>query len=139
MDDIGVQEKVTGAAKTTAKHLITQLTDDLLRYEDTETAIDVYKTVNWIIRRLEEVKDEALDLAADDMAQRGLDKLDTPTGSAGWTEPQARQLDEDAWTQAMAHDPRLLRIQSEFEGARIMLERAQEPFKQLPESRFYIR
>ena len=139
MEEARLQERIEGFAEAAATRLIALLTSDLRRYENTETAIDVYKTANWIIRRLEEVKSAALDLASEDLAQRGLDKLDTPTGSAGWTEPQAQQLDEDAWTQAMAHDPSLLRIQSEFEGARIMLERAQEPFKQLPESRFYIR
>ena len=139
MEEARLQERIEGFAEVAATRLIALLTSDLRRYENTETAIDVYKTANWIIRRLEEVKSAALDLASEDLAQRGLDKLDTPTGSAGWTEPQTRQLDEDAWTQAMAHDPSLLRIQSEFEGARIMLERAQEPFKQLPEPRFYIR
>jgi hypothetical protein len=139
MEDIGGQERVTGSAKSTATRLIAQLTGDLRGYEDVETAIDVYKTVNWIIRRLEEVKDAALNLAEEDMRQRNLEKLDTPTGSAGWTEPQARQLSMDAWTEAMARDSRLLRIQTEFEGARMMLERAQESYKELPEPRFYIR
>ncbi len=123
----------------TATRLVAQLTGELRHNEDAETAIDVYRTANWIIGQLEEVKEAALDLAEQDLQQRGIDKLSTPTGSAGWTEPQVRQLDEDAWERALAKNPQLRRIQREFEAAETAIERAQEPFKELPESRFYIR
>lgn len=139
MDTAQFGEKADSSPEQTATHLIAQLTGELQRNEDAEAAVDVYKTANWIIRRLEEVKKRALDLAQKDMEQRGLGKLDTPTGSAGWTEPQARELDEETWAQAMAKDPRLMEAQSEFEAARATLKRAQEPFRELPEPRFYIR
>jgi hypothetical protein len=48
-------------------------------------------------------------------------------------------LDEDAWTRALARNPQLRGIEREYERARTALERAQEPFKELPAPRFYIR
>jgi hypothetical protein len=91
------------------------------------------------VGRLDQVKNAALCLAEQDMRQRGLDHLDTPVGSAGWTEPKARQLDEEAWAEAIAKHPRLREIQREYEEARAALERVQESYKKLPESRFYLR
>jgi hypothetical protein len=80
-----------------------------------------------------------LDLAEKDVEQRGLEKLSTPIGSAGSTEPRARQLDEEAWARALAKNSGLLQIEREYERARAALERAQESFKELPAPRFYIR
>ena len=94
---------------------------------------------NWIIGKMEEVKDAALNLAEEDMKQRGLEKLDTPTGSAGWTEPKTPQLDEEAWARSMGRDPRLMEIQCAYEEAKAALERARQPHTELPEPRFYIR
>ncbi len=133
------QRRADSSPEQTATRLVAELTGRLRQNEDAETAIDVYKTSNWIIGQLEDVKDAALDLAEKDMEQRGRDSLSTPTGSAGWTESQTRRLDEDAWAQAVGRNPRLREIQREFEASRAALERAQEPFKELPESRFYIR
>jgi len=135
-------ESARGAARSpeeTAGRLVAELSGELRQNEDAETAVEVYKMANWIIGRMEEVKQAALNLAEHDMEQRGLERLDTPTGSAGWTEPKARQLDETAWARAMAKDPRLREIQRTFEEAEGALERAREPYKELPESRFYIR
>lgn len=131
--------RVDRSPEQTATRLVAELTGELRQNEDAETAIDVYKTANWIIGQLEEVKEAALDLAERDIEQRGLDKLSTPTGSAGWTEPRARQLDEETWTRALAKNPQLREIEREYEAAKTALDRAQEPFKELPESRFYIR
>jgi hypothetical protein len=131
--------RIDKSPEQTATRLVAKLTGRLRQHEDAETAIDVYRTANWIIGQLEKVKDAALDLAEKDMEQRDLDKLSTPTGSAGWTEPQAKQLDEEAWTRALAKNPRLRQIEREYETAREALERAQEPFEELPASRFYIR
>ena len=131
--------RIETSPEQTATRLVAQLTGQLRQNEDAETAIDVYKTANWIIGQLEGVKDAALDLAEKDVAQRGLDKLSTPTGSAGWTEPKARELDEEAWARALTRNPRLREIEAEYEAARTALERAQESFKELPEPRFYIR
>jgi ribosomal protein L11 methylase PrmA len=127
------------AAEQMAKQLMAQLNAELNQNEDAETAIDIYKTVNWIVSELEEVKEAALDLAQQDMEQRGLDTLKTPAGSAGWTEPKAKQLDEQAWMEALAKDPRLMKIQRDFDLAKAALEQAQEPFMELPEARFFIR
>jgi hypothetical protein len=132
-------EEAGGHPERTATHLVTELTGELRRHEDAETAIQVYKMANWIIGQMEEVKAKARQLAEADMEQRGLDELDTPTGSAGWTEPQVRQLDEEAWARAMGRNPRLMELQREFEEAEAALEQAREPFKELPEPRFYIR
>lgn len=131
--------RIDRSPEQTATRLVAELTGQLRQNEDAETAVDVYKTANWIIGQLEEVKAAALDLAERDIEQRGLDKLSTPTGSAGWTEPRARQLDEEAWARALAKNPQLREIEREYEAAKTALERAQEPFKELPESRFYIR
>jgi hypothetical protein len=122
-----------------AQQLIEQLQAELARGEDVEAAIDVYKTVNWIIDRLQEVKSEALDLAEQDMRQRDLKSLKTRVGSAGWTEPRARQLDEEAWAQVLERDPYLRQVQERYARAQAALEEAQEPFMQLPEPRFFIR
>jgi hypothetical protein len=135
----GPGKRIERSPEQMATRLVAELTGRLRQHEDAETAIDVYRTANWIIGQLEEIKDAALDLAEKDMEQRGLDKLSTPTGSAGWTEPKAKQLDEEAWTRALAKNPRLRQIEREYETARTALERAQEPFEELPESRFYIR
>jgi len=122
-----------------AQQLIEQLQAELARGEDVEAAIDVYRTVNWIIDRLQEVKSEALDLAEQDMRQRDLKSLKTRVGSAGWTEPRARQLDEEAWAQVLERDPYLRQVQERYARAQAALEEAQEPFMQLPEPRFFIR
>jgi len=135
----GPGERIDRSPEQMATRLVAKLTGRLRQHEDAETAIDVYRTVNWIIGQLEEVKDAALDLAEKDMEQRCLDKLSTPTGSAGWTEPKKKQLDEEAWTRALAKNPRLRQIEREYETARAALERAREPFEELPDSRFYIR
>jgi hypothetical protein len=107
--------------------------------EDAETGISIYKQTNWIIYQLEGVKDQALALAEQDMRRRELETLKTPVGSAGWTEPRAPQLDEKSWRLAMAEDPRLMEIQQAFDQAKAILERVQEPFTDLPDSRFHIR
>lgn len=127
------------AAEQMARQLLAQLNAELKQNEDAETAIDVYKTVNWIVSELDGVKERALDLAQQDMQQRGLDALKTPAGSAGWTEPRVKQLNEQAWIEALAKDPRLMKIQRDFDLARAALEQAQEPFTELPEARFFIR
>lgn len=139
MQTAGAGRRADQSPEQTATRLIAELTGRLRQREDAETAVEVYKTANWIISQLEEVKDAARDLAQSDMEQRGLDKLDTPTGSAGWTEPQVRQLDEEAWARALTRNRRLMEIQREFERAKRELERAQEPFRELPPSRFYVR
>lgn len=123
----------------TARQLINQLKEQLSRHEDAETAIDVYNSANWVISQLDEVKSICLDLAEQDMEQRGLDYLKTPEGSAGWTEPRTRVLDEKSWLAALTEDPELRRIQREYDQAEARLEQAQEPYKKLPEPRFFIR
>ncbi|MDQ4076779.1 MAG: hypothetical protein M3220_11115 [Chloroflexota bacterium] len=123
----------------TTRELIAQLTEQLAQNEDAESAIDVYKRANWIISQLDEVKDSALELAQQDMEARGLEHLKTPAGSAGWTEPRARQLNEQAWMAALAQEPRFMRLQREFDAAEAALRQAQEPYQALTESRFFIR
>ena len=81
-------------SEQTGKQLIAQLTEQLTQYEEAETAISVYKTANWIISQLEEVKHSALTLAEQEMRQKGLEVLKTLLGSAGWTKPQAKHLNE---------------------------------------------
>jgi hypothetical protein len=82
--------------ETTARALIGQYSERLARDEDAETAIAVYKMANWYVNQMEGIKHTAQSLAEQDLAQRGLDSLHTPIGSAGWTEPRARQLDEQS-------------------------------------------
>lgn len=123
----------------TATQLIAQLKGELAQHENAASAIFVYKTANWIISQLEEVKESALTLAQQDIEQSGLEALRTPMGSAGWTEPKARQLDEQAWLEALAVNPGLMKVQRDFDMAQAALRQAQEPFMELPESRFFIR
>jgi len=132
-------DRSPASPEQTATRLVAELKRVLRDREDAETAIDVYKTANWIIGQLEEVKEDALRLAEADVDQRGLEDLDTPTGSAGWTEPKVQQLNEEAWAKAMGKSPRLREIQREYEAARSALERARRPYEELPEPRFYIR
>jgi hypothetical protein len=139
MRSVGQGARNEGSPEQTATQLIAQLSAELRQNEDAETAIDVYKTINWIIGQLEDVKVFALDLAEGDMRQRELETLNTPSGSAGWTEPKTQQLDEEAWERAMSENPRLREIQHAYEAAKARLEGAQEPYMELPESRFYIR
>jgi len=122
-----------------ARQLINQLTEILARNEDAESAISVYKTANWVINELESTKNTALNLAEQDMQERELSHLRSPAGSAGWTEPRARQLNERAWLEAMARDPRLMTIQRDHDAAQAALEQVQEPYMEPPEPRFFIR
>ncbi len=135
----GGPETDGASAEQTATQLVAELRRDLYHNEDAETAIEVYKTANWIIGQLEEVKELAIRLAQADLDQRSLDKLNTPTGSAGWTEPKATQLNEAAWNRELAQNAQLRAIQREYEAAKATLERAQEPYQELPAARFYIR
>jgi hypothetical protein len=119
--------------------LLAELRSELAQEEDAERAVEVYKMANWIISQLEELKESALKLAEQDMQQRNLTSLKTMAGSAGWTVPQARQLNERAWKEALVSDSRLMEIQRQFDLAQAVLDKAQEPFTELPESRFFIR
>ena len=123
----------------TARLLVDQLKEQLSRHEDAETAVDVYKSTNWIISELEGVKSMCVNLAEQDMQQRELEHLRTPAGSAGWTEPKIRILDEAAWLNAVSRDPELRAIQREYDQAEARLGQAQDPYLQLPEERFFIR
>jgi hypothetical protein len=122
-----------------ARQLINLLRSELSRHEDAETAIDVYKTANWIINELDDVKQACLNLAEQDMDQRELGHLRTRSGTAGWTEPQARQLDEQGWRRAMAGNPDLMAVQRDYDLAEARLHQAREPYMELPEPRFFIR
>jgi hypothetical protein len=122
-----------------ARQLINMLGGELSRHEDAETAIDVYKTANWIINELDDVKQACSELAEQDMEQRGLSHLRTRAGTAGWTEPQARQLDEQGWRRAMAESPDLMAVQRDFDLAEARLRQAREPYMALPEPRFFLR
>lgn len=122
-----------------ARELVSALNGQLARREDAESAVEVYRTANWVISMLDEVKQNALNLAEDDMRQRGVEHLRTPAGSAGWTQPQSRQLDEEAWMAALAANPELMRIQRTYDLAEAALQQAQEPYLGLPEARFFIR
>lgn len=119
--------------------LIAQLRAQLGEQEDAEAAVATYKAVNWAIDQLEGIKRTALALAQADMEARGRDALKTPLGSAGWTKPEVKQLNETAWMKALGNDPGLLRIQREFDTAQATLRQVQEPYLELPEPRFFIR
>ncbi len=121
------------------EHLVNLLNSRLSTSEDAETAIWTYKTANWIISEMEEVKHNAINLAEQDLHLQGKQSLKTSAGSAGWTEPKARQLDEAAWSEALARDSELLRLQREYDQAQARLEQAQEKYMRLPEPNFFIR
>lgn len=119
--------------------LIAQLRAQLAEEEDAEMAIAVYKKANWAESLLEEVKHTALILAQQDMEQRGIDALKTAVGSAGWTKPEARQLQEQQWLAALTGDAKLLQLQRAFDLAQGALHQAQDAYMALPEPRFFIR
>ncbi len=133
------EETIQQTPEQIARQLIAQLNRELSQHEDAETAIAAYKTANWIINQLEEVKKTAIDLAEHDMQERGLEALRTPAGSAGWTKPEARQLNQQAWQDAIARNPELARLQWEYDRAYELLERAREPYMELPAPWFFIR
>ncbi len=126
-------------AEDLANQLTARLREMLSRNEDAESSIAIYKMANWVIGQLEDVKQAAIDLAEEDMRQRKEDSLKTPAGSAGWTEPRARVLDEENWLKALAKDSRLMRIQREYDQAQAALQQAQEPYLETTDSRFFIR
>jgi hypothetical protein len=119
--------------------LINLLTVRLAEQEDTESAITVYKMANWIISRLEAVKQSAINLAEQDMRMNRRKSVRTPEGSAGWTHPRVSQLNESAWQEALDRDPNLRRIHENYEQAESLLRQAQEPYVELPEPSFFIR
>ncbi len=123
----------------TGNELIAQLRGQLSQHEDAGMAIAVYKTANWIISQLEEVKNSALLLAEQDMQANGQESLKTAAGSAGWTENKARVLNEPAWREAMLRDENLLQLQRTYDMTAAALEQAQEPYTELPPPRFFIR
>lgn len=122
-----------------ASDVITLLQQGLAQQEDAETAIAVYKLCNWIISELDHVKRDALTLAEQELTAKGQAALRTPAGSAGWTEPEVKQLDEAAWLRALAQNPALLERQRAFDQAQAALNAAQAPYLTLPPSRFFIR
>jgi hypothetical protein len=126
-------------AESVTSQVAVELNRKLAEAEDAETAIAVYKMANWIISQLEEVKKAAISLAEEDMQQQQINNLKTPVGSAGWTQPRIRQLDEGAWQDALVRSPHLMAIQRDFDVAQAALREAQEPYLKLPESRFFIR
>lgn len=127
------------ASEQFATQLINQLNNYLAHAEDAESAIAVYKTANWVISQLEAVKESALNLAEQDLEEKGLEDIRTIAGSAGWTEPKAPQLNEVAWSQALAADPELRQIQREYDRTEAVLRQAQQPYMELPKPRFFIR
>lgn len=122
-----------------ASDVITLLQQGLAQQEDADTAIAVYKLCNWIINELDHVKRDALTLAEQDLTAKGQATLRTPAGSAGWTEPEVKQLDEAAWRSALAQNPALLERQRAYDQAQAALQQAQAPYLKLPPSRFFIR
>jgi hypothetical protein len=84
-------EQKLGAVQTeqTVEDLINHLTGQLSAEEDVGAAIDVYKTANWIISRLDDLKQHALNLAENDLRLSNQTYMKTAAGSAGWTEPKA--------------------------------------------------
>lgn len=116
-----------------------ELLQKLTQYEDAETAIAVYKEANLAISQFEEIKQAALSLAESELRSTGETGRKTAIGSCGWTQPKTRQLDKDAWQAAVAEDSDLSAIQTNFNRAKSLLERAQEPFTKLPEGRFFIK
>lgn len=122
-----------------ANDVITLLQQGLAQQEDAEAAIAVYKLCNWLIGELDRVKRDALALAEQDLAAKGQAALRTPAGSAGWTEPEIKQLDETAWLHALAQNPALMERQRVFDLAQAALQQAQMPYLKLPPSRFFIR
>ena len=122
-----------------ASDVISLLQQGLAQQEDAETAIAVYKLCNWIISELDSVKRDALALAEQELTAKGQSALRTPTGSAGWTEPEVKQVDEAAWLIALAQNPALMERQRAFDLAQAALQQAQAPYLKLPPSRFFIR
>ncbi len=122
-----------------ANHLVNMLNQQMSEYEDAETAIATYKTANWVISQLDDVKRSAVTLAQQDMLLHGKANLKTSAGSSGWTQPKARQLNERAWREALAQNPDLLRLQREYDQAQARLQQAQEQYMETPEPSFFIR
>lgn len=117
----------------------TELIQKLTQYEDGDTAIAVYKEANLAISQFEEVKKAALALAENELRSTGEVSRKTVAGSCGWTAPKTRQLDKGAWQAALVVDTDLAAVQINFDRAKAILEKAQEPFTRLPESRFFIK
>lgn len=126
-------------SEAVADELVTLLGHQLAQQEDAETAIAVYKLCNWIISQLEIVKHDALSLAEQDLQERAMTALRSPVGSAGWTQPEVKQVDEAAWLAALAQHPTLMERQRAFDLAQAALQQAQAPYLKLPASRFFIR
>lgn len=128
-----------GRPEVVASELVTLLQQQLTEYEEAETAIAIYKLCNWVIGQLDLIKQEALTLTEQELTARGMPALKTPIGSAGWTQPEVKQLDEAAWLAALAQDPELRGRQRAFDLAQAALQQAQTPYLKLPASRFFIR
>lgn len=125
--------------ETMVNDLVTRLRQQLAQQEDAETAIAVYKLCNWLSSQVDLVKQEALALAEQDLKERGLAALRSPLGSAGWTQPEVKQLDEAAWLAALAQYPDLRERQRAFDLTQATLQQAQTPYLKVPASRFFIR
>jgi superfamily I DNA and RNA helicase len=111
----------------------------LAEYEDVNSAIAIYKTVNVAIKHLETVKKMALTQAEAIMSQNGVKYHQGMAGSAGWTKPGKPKLNELAWKEAVVQRPDLQILVNQFDSLKKQIEFAQEEYSEPGQPRFYIR
>lgn len=111
----------------------------LAQYEDEESAILVYKEAASIMAEYNKVKQQCVQMVEASLIASGKTKLVLDVGTAGWSAPKKKKLNEARWLAALEVDTDLAALQGKFHDAEQELERAQEPFMELPEGRFYIR
>lgn len=108
------------------------LLEMLVKYQDPETAVAVYKEASGYIDAFERVKDIAKGFIKNHLFETGELELTTRAGKVVYTSPKTPRLNADAWRAATVARPELRTLQQQFDAARDALDLAQAPFKELP-------
>ncbi len=119
----------------TPQELLATLTGE----ETAETAVIIYKEAGSYASAYKDVQQTALACAQADLTAGGETRRRTTFGNCGWTKPKSRDLDKDAWQQAVRENPELAAVEHAVTQAQHLLEQAQSPYTRPRQPRFYIR
>ena len=114
--------------KTPAELLAT-----LLKYNDPESAIAVYKEIAGYLKEFKDVQTAAKGIVELCLGELGELEIKTNAGKAAYTKPKTPKLNKEKWAVAMSRDRALMEVQNRFNAAQNDLDVAQEPFKELPQ------
>ena len=110
-----------------------RLMEKLVEYEDLESAVAIYLEAHSLQNALDDVKRVAKGWVEQYLASTGEIEYSCKAGKAKLTNPRTARLDRKSWSAAVAADRNLADVQFAYDAASANLDKAQEPFKVLPE------